>query len=253
MFYSGIELHKTYPDRKFYKLTNETEIHNDYQFHTGLNIDPVKFDTSEIACSGGMYFTDSENMGRWCMYGETICQYFREVKLPDDANIVYFIEYGKYKTDKFYLSERQVLWTSKEMCKNITRYSTTILKRLPFQTLELCDAALELTPQSLRLIKNKTISQCEKAVSNCGYTLEYIPVTQRTNELCELAVAQNGCALQFVPIKTRKICKIAILQNSKSIRWVPTILAERCLKYINEPIEDAFHGSLDFLPYKNKF
>jgi len=36
---TGIEFKQLYPNTLFYKLTNETENHNGFQFKTGLNID----------------------------------------------------------------------------------------------------------------------------------------------------------------------------------------------------------------------
>lgn len=58
--YTGEELKLLYPDKKFYKITNETEKHYGHQYVTGINKNSQKLTSS--SCSNGLYFTDYENL-----------------------------------------------------------------------------------------------------------------------------------------------------------------------------------------------
>jgi phosphoribosylformylglycinamidine (FGAM) synthase-like amidotransferase family enzyme len=43
MLLSGIEFNEKYKNINFYKLTNKSEIHNNFQFQDGINIDTIPF------------------------------------------------------------------------------------------------------------------------------------------------------------------------------------------------------------------
>ena len=47
---------------KYYKLTNEEEIHHGFQYKDGLNEDHLPFDETGSCCPGGLYFSDTENI-----------------------------------------------------------------------------------------------------------------------------------------------------------------------------------------------
>ena len=64
----------------YFKITNEEENHNGFQYADGLNILEEKFndDPDRFCCEGGFYFTDSVNIFNFLSYGI----YLREVTLP---------------------------------------------------------------------------------------------------------------------------------------------------------------------------
>src|SRR5438874_310821 len=64
----------------YYKITNEKENHNGFQYVNGLNILKDKFNANpnESCCAGGLYFTDAANIPKFLKYGN----YLREVELP---------------------------------------------------------------------------------------------------------------------------------------------------------------------------
>jgi hypothetical protein len=109
---TGREFNKQYPSTVFVKLTNETEIHNGFQFKTGMNVDTEKFDpTSE--CKGGIYFCELRKFTKWLNYAATICVNYRVVSIPDDAKI--YIEKDKFKANKIILSEKKEIMSHEKM------------------------------------------------------------------------------------------------------------------------------------------
>lgn len=67
----------------YYKVTNEQENHNGFQYSTGLNIDTSKFqETGNIG--RGLHFTTLKHITEFLIYGT----YVREVSIPKNAKIV---------------------------------------------------------------------------------------------------------------------------------------------------------------------
>jgi hypothetical protein len=58
MLLYGKEFNEKYKDTIFVRLTNKNEIHNEFEFTTGLNVDVVPFKPYSNCCSGELYFTD---------------------------------------------------------------------------------------------------------------------------------------------------------------------------------------------------
>ena len=94
----------------YYRLTNEDECHNGFQYRDGLNVDTVPFDPSGTCRPGGLYFFSRVQLGRLIDYiPENFIPYWiSEVTFPPDAKI-WKME-GKYKADKFILGERQTIF-----------------------------------------------------------------------------------------------------------------------------------------------
>ena len=86
----------------FYKILNEKENHNGYQYKTGLNIDSKPFQPSGDCESGGIYYA-REDILAFLNYG---C-YLRKVTIPADAKV--YENPGspkKWKADRIILEER---------------------------------------------------------------------------------------------------------------------------------------------------
>ena len=66
----------------FYKILNEKENHNELQYKTGLNIDPLQFNPSGDCEPGGIYFANKDILG-FLSYGVWI----RKVTLPEDSQV----------------------------------------------------------------------------------------------------------------------------------------------------------------------
>ena len=92
------------PGFRFYRLLNDAENHRGFQYKTGINIDTNEFNPSGSCEKGGLYFFDESQLINYSEYTYN-CVWIREVTFLPDSRI--YCEKGKYKTDKFILSERQ--------------------------------------------------------------------------------------------------------------------------------------------------
>lgn len=88
----------------YLKVLNETENHNGFQYKTGLNILDKSFEETGTCVSGGLYFSDSENIHNFYSYGV----WLRKVTLPKDAKEV--STFCSHRADKIILGERHSLF-----------------------------------------------------------------------------------------------------------------------------------------------
>jgi hypothetical protein len=218
---TGEQFNKEYKDYKFVKLTKETEIHNGFQFQTGLNIDHVKFNPAGSCSPGGIYFTDYNKYILWLSYGNKSMYWMRGVHVPNDAQV--YVEKNKFKADKIILDERRPIgelidWSDNDMCKIAVQQNGLALQYVKNQTDEICKLAVQQNSDALHYVKNQTDEICKLAVQKYGRALQY--VKNQTDEICKLAVQQNGYALQYVENQTDEICKFAVQQNGNALNYV---------------------------------
>ena len=90
--------------KTYYKVTNEEENHNGYQYRDGLNILEEEFNDNpgESCVPGGFYFTDYENLPSFFDFGIWI----REIRIPEDARVVKDPEGDKWRTDKIIFGKK---------------------------------------------------------------------------------------------------------------------------------------------------
>ena len=225
---TGAEFTKLHSDKKFVKLTTETENHNGFQFKTGLNIDTLQFSPVGECKAGGLYFCEYDEISQWYSYGDKHCIYYREVKLPDDASV--YTEYDKYKTDKFILSERKKIWTDIKICEMIIcRDIVNInddeewehpLKYVENQTEEICKMAVKQNGFALEFVENQTEEICKMAVKQNGYALQYVKEKYQTEEIWKIAIEKNEFALKHVINQTEEICKLAVKHHRDVFKYV---------------------------------
>jgi len=95
------------PDRRktYYKITNGEENHHGLQYHDGLVIDSVPFNSNSAAScvKGGIYFSTKEYIHMFFEYG---C-WIRPVKIPEDAKVVVNPGGDKYRADKLFFEPRE--------------------------------------------------------------------------------------------------------------------------------------------------
>jgi hypothetical protein len=133
----GIDFNKMFSNKVFIKLTNKAEIHNGFQFQTGLNIDTVKFDPTDECKAGGIYFCEINKFLQWINYNDTCCINYRIVTIPDDAKV--YVETDKFKVDKIFLSEKKDIWSNEKMCKIAVAKNSFFLEYVQKRTEELCE------------------------------------------------------------------------------------------------------------------
>lgn len=98
-------------NRKYFKVLNEKECHNGFQYKTGLNVDTKPFNDNpdKSCCEGGLYFAPVESIFAFLEYGPWV----REVTFPDDAKVVKDpSDPEKYRADKLILGKR-FKWVTK--------------------------------------------------------------------------------------------------------------------------------------------
>jgi len=199
--YSGEEFNERIKNKKLVKLTTESEIHNNFQFSTGLNIDPIPFNPKKECLPGGFYFCDYDKFNLYLEYGNKRCVNMRIVTIPDDATV--YVELFKYKADKFILSQPIKIFEHRSN---------------EFEDNELCLELIRQTDSALKYIKYQTEELCLVAVKKNGFALRFVNI--QTNEICLEAVKENGLALEYVENQTEEICSVAIKQNPKSKRYL---------------------------------
>lgn len=101
---TGEEFLLKYPNTTFYKLTNELENHNNFQYNDGVNVDCLPFNPKGECKLGGLYFTEYDKMPLWVEYRATQMYYIREVIILPDSKV--YIEKDKIKADKLFLKSR---------------------------------------------------------------------------------------------------------------------------------------------------
>jgi hypothetical protein len=213
---SGLHFNKLYSGIRFLKLTNINEIHNRMGFITGLNRDHIDFNPIGECSAGGIYFCELIKVPMWIQYGQTFCVYYREVTIPDDAQV--YIETNKFKADKMILSDRQEIWNNNDMCRLIVSAIGVYLYYVKNQTEEICKIALMQDGLALQYVPDKVPELCKIAVMQNGLALQYVEI--QTYELCKIAVKQNGLALRYVHDPIEEICKMAIEQDEKAFDYV---------------------------------
>ena len=89
----------------FFKITNNNECHNGYQYKNGLNILNVEFEPHGSCAIGGLYFTTEQYIFDFLDYG---C-YLREVYLPEDCMWTIDPLGNKFRSNKIILGQRHSL------------------------------------------------------------------------------------------------------------------------------------------------
>jgi hypothetical protein len=232
---SGTEFKKLYPNTKFFKLTNSNEIHNNFQFSDGINIDYLKF-VPQTKCSGGLYFTEFNKIALWINYIDDIT-FIREVEILDDSRVS--IEDHKFKTDKFYLKERILLskfefWNDVGFCVRSIQQNEFAAKYVKaiIDTINLED--IKCYPALIKMVEKQTFEMCFRAVQRNGCLLEHIH--KKTPSLCLQAIQQTYEALRFVEQQTPEICMAAITKSANALEFVKEQTPEICIAAIERRI-----------------
>jgi uncharacterized membrane protein YecN with MAPEG domain len=90
-------------------------------------------------------------------------------------------------------------------------------------------------------------SFCNKAVSNYGNALQFVPKHLKDYKLCDKAVSNHGNALQFVPkhLKDYKLCEKAVSNYGNALEYVPEKLIDYAL--CEKAVEDRY-TALEYVP-----
>ena len=64
---------------RFFKVTNNSEVHHGFVYKDGYNEDHLPFQDTGNCCPGGLYFTDERSVHMFLEYGV----WLREVYVPE--------------------------------------------------------------------------------------------------------------------------------------------------------------------------
>lgn len=228
--YIGKKFKETFPNKKFYKITNESEKHYDHQYTDGLNCDSNKL--RAITCSNGLYFTNKENLLYWIeqKFNGSCAKYLREVEILDDSIVCVEDEKnGKFKTDMFFLHKRTEIsdcdvWNDLEFCKMALKkdkkYMTYIKNTSDEIYLELLSLGYVTDVVD---IQNRSLALKMSILKN--FPGKFKDMNDQTLELCNLAVKLDNSNIQYVDEQTLEQCWISLRKNPYNFKYIkyPTI------------------------------
>jgi hypothetical protein len=215
---TGVEFNKryrskqkgeTYEFSQFIKLTNELEVHNGYEFKTGLNIDTVPFDPQHRCDAGGLYFTLLNDLSHWLHYNDKTMFYVRSVTIPDDAQVL--VEKDKCKADRLILGDRIPIddldvWSDTAYCLQAVKLNGWALQYVKNQTKEICLAACKQNGWTLQHVNDSLLTEemCLEACKLDGHALQHVKQSLQTPEMCIAAIKKTGAAMQYVKVNIAK-------------------------------------------------
>jgi hypothetical protein len=208
---------------RFIKLLRKDEIHNNFQYKTGLNVDSQPWCPDEDCAPGGIYFCRLKYLPKWIHLYDDIT-WCRWVTIPTDAEVKDSIDLLTVKANKVILSDR--IHIIDIIYKYFDTVNPTMLNPIaapfidPFDPKCIESVRNDTSGTVFRTIMHQTPELCIEAV-NCDWTLlEY--VWEQTPEICMEAIKKSGSALKYVRAKTQKLCAAAVEKTPFAIQYVPT-------------------------------
>lgn len=222
---SGTEFNKLFNAVKFIKLTNANEIHHNFQFNDGLNIDVCDFCPQGVCLAGGIYFTEEKEAHNWIFYHPLIgpMKYMRKIEIPNDARI--YIEHYAFKANKVILGERQEIHN--EMYLKAIKTSDSIFANLTddMKSKEVCMEYVRHSYPSLCYIPPNILDKeiCMESVKSYGKSLKHVPTDMVDKFMCEIAIKNDCYALKYVSpeIKNKELCMIAVKVDFYTLKYIP--------------------------------
>ena len=269
----GSKFNELCENEKLIKLTSKTEIHNGFEFKTGLNVDVNKLVCYGECKKGGIYFTTLYDFYMWVKYSVRECVQYREVTIPDDANV--YIETYKCKADKLILSEPRdfntltELWTDEryhigkntltrchlqynveylfskqfdfphEMYLLHIKQHPELIQKLDHSKLNDVDFRKKLysvNAESMAYLHNyRTIDEIAFALLCNSDTFNYLHISEMCNPIIyTIALSQDPMQLRKYDKQTEEICMYAFSQSS------------RCFPYIKYMNDDMIKQALKY-------
>lgn len=247
------ELYDNYPNTKFFRITNEKELHNGMQYKTGINEDILPFNPTSTCSSGGLYFFADYQMHTYKKY--VIDPYYiREVTFDGLEDVLIYDEGDKIKANKFILSERELFKDALKIIKPTSHNVKEFINLNPESINYINNSNLSYTTivsilnlkniVGLKYIKPDmiTVSVCYSAILNNGLSLEFVPEEFHTYDICNMACKNNGLALEFVKQslfnenQLNELYLTAVTNNGLALMFIDRkLLTDKlCLKAIKQ-------------------
>lgn len=185
---------KLNPNKVFYKLTHEDEVHYNFKYKDGLNTLKGKFSGIEsgLCVKGGLYFADESNIINYNTY---YSYWLREVTIPENAKVVKIVQKDtiKYRTDRLILGKIYSFKSHRciKMLLDLNRNSSEVysyIKILILYFLSCCkEGKLKEVKWCIDKIKNN-FNIHENAILSKGMSRSY----KHNNMKCGMECAKNG-------------------------------------------------------------
>lgn len=234
--------------KKYYKVIQKNNKHYGHTYHHGLNVDSIPFSPEESCLSGGLYFTNRDNLRHFLHFGEYIC----EVSIPIDTPVWEEKEFiKKWKAPQLFVDlenrckRENFAWTNDEILCILTKLRTNECDILISQKKEddliyivsKCGSFLKYIP-----FDRQTYSMCKSAVKNDPFSFNYSNPKYHTSVLSWLAFEGDHCTFPFIPQEhiTEDMC-IYLIEDPKSRYLYHTLTKSQ--KTLKVRLAFAFYSS----------
>mgnify|MGYP005988838859 CR=1 FL=1 len=252
---TGKQFNTKYPNAHVVKLTNDTNLHNDFQYTSGLNVLKQQFCEDYVCGPGGLYCCFKEYFTEWVVYNGMHMKNIWDVLIPDDAKVI--VMNNKIKVDRFILSNQELVFNEK-LCLYGIEKDLGYAAYIPEEsfTHKICIKILGMGEYSLEYIPKKlwTKKLCVYAAKNNIYASKYIPEHLFNKELCYLMVKKWGYSVEDIPneMLTYSIYLTAVISCGMVLANIPKpiITEELCIEAVKQN-SDAFEFvPEEFMSYK---
>lgn len=194
-------------DIVYYKFLNAELNHNGFKYKLGLNVDTRKFNPHGSCQPGGLYFTNSENLYKFLIYGV----YIADIVIPPDAEIYEEEKQSKWKADKITILKitpvmKHPLCTYDFLLRAV-KYEGFALKNIPIQTHEMCIEACKQKGGAVHFVHDKTLEIWVEATKENGCVIQYITDKELKEKVIKIL-------LPLLPIKHLKSLKQGQMYSS---------------------------------------
>lgn len=263
---SGTYFRNMFGMRRVVKLTNESCVHNGFEFKEGYNEDTSDF-KYDVHCGNGLYFCIDGEAYNWLEYNDKNIAYVWDVYIPDDARVVVYKK--KMKADKFILMNKRPVHTlyleiidhliktcnETRIITELRRYARDERFIADMQTFynvqDRIDYLISIFPRMFtkipELFRSRTAClHASKAVPNA---YEFMPITHKYDPqiVCQ-CIALNRSVYFMVPdeLKTQKLAGLQFAHHPKTYgaiesKFKTEFMSETYLKtggsYENVPVK----------------
>lgn len=203
---------------KYYKVMRQDLDHNGFIYKLGMNIDHLPFNPSGSCLSGGLYYTNLENIPLYSTYGTQIAEVVPVGQIYADPGQDGKIT--KWKTDKLFVKSimSKEKWINnisedEQICliRTNSRLSMELIRLIKKPSPEVIFIALQHDPYCIERIKSPTLIQQLMAISQTPHTIYSIKDPCIEAQL--LAVSKDGNMIAYIKNPSEEVQLTAVKQN----------------------------------------
>ena len=240
-------------NQKLCRIIMPSKIHNDYEWHEGVNVDPLPFNPSGACQHGGLYFTTPEWVLKFRHRSEELDDhYIGQIQLDNDEAVWQEKTYTGQWSHYFYkwkahtvtlvnmtkisdmsdaeyydLIGHRILKKSPEpydklkqheQWLNLISHKPKALKYVRHQTQEICLTAVNFKRSTIKHVKARYLPQCLAIIVRDGH---FTPRVFQSVSVLKTILANDGMRLSQIPsdVKTQEMVDIAVANNPEAARY----------------------------------